>query len=432
MNSAWSLELARLIALVTSTVLLGLVSDQWILSITLHALMYIFWINHQVKQFERWIVRGAHKSDAPDSSGIWQSMVQHMYRSQQSHKSRKKQLASMANYYHAVMRALPDATIVINKDYEIEWANKASQKLLGVKPNKDLGQKLNNIIRVPEIETLLDKKTKVKRVEFKSPTTPDITLSVFRQEYEKGNYLIIAHDISHRIATQKLRKAFIANASHELRTPLTVISGYLEILLDDEDTQPGLKSILSNAFDQANRMDNILDNLLVLSKLEEKRYSKDTGDDVDVRELLERMVADFRVSYAETKHTFKVEAVDLQLRVIENEFYSICQNLVSNAVKYSTPGSEIQISWTVNEAGYGCLSIRDQGEGIEDEHLSRLTERFYRVNHSGRQVQGTGLGLSIVKHILDNHDGYLDIESEVGNGSEFKACFPGYRLISDD
>lgn len=426
MNSAWSLEVIRIIALLCSAVIFGYVSGYWGTSFLLHFIIYVIWNMFQIRNMERWISRGAHRSDAPNGTGIWQQMVQHLYRSQRSHKARKKQLANLANYYHAVMRALPDATIVVNKNLEIEWANKASQKLLGVKPNKDVGHRIDNIIRIPEVVALFDEKAKLNRIQVDSPIDTDITLSISKQEYEEGNYLILAQDISHRVATQKLRKAFIANASHELRTPLTVISGYLEILQDEEHLPADVVTVLDNAYEQATRMDNILDDLLVLSKLEEAHTNKSAGKKVDVGTVIEQVVADFKVSYADKGHKFKVKADDVKLRVIEGELVSICQNLISNAVKYSNNNSLIKITWSVDHDGQGCLCVIDQGNGIPDEHLSRLTERFYRVDP--HTVKGTGLGLSIVKHILDNHDGYLDISSEVGKGSCFRAVFPAYRL----
>ena len=138
------------------------------------------------------------------------------------------------------------------------------------------------------------------------------------------------------------------------------------------------------------------------------------------------------MSSAATEHSFTIEADDINLRVIEPEIFSVCQNLISNAIKYSPNGTEITIKWYLDEAGFGCLSVTDEGDGIEQEHINRLTERFYRVNNPDAQVSGTGLGLSIVKHILDNFDGYLEIISEVGKGSTFKACFPSYRLIHSE
>jgi len=429
MNSVWSQEGVKLLILAVSCILFGLVSDLWLISILLHCGAYIFWLLWQLSEFEQWIKRGANKKEAPNSSGVWQSMVQHLYRSQKSQKDRKEQLAKLANYYHAVMRALPDATIAINQNMEIEWANNASQKLLGVKPNKDVGNRIDNILRGPEIDKLFDTETTTDRVIIESPVSKIITLSVTRQEYDRGNSLIIAQDISQRIATQKLRKAFIANASHELRTPLTVISGYLEILLDDDDLAPEISNVLSNAFEQSARMDQILNNLLVLSKLEEKSYSKDSGDEVDVAKLLDRIVSDFSVSYSNSNHKFSIKADAYDLLVVEEEFLSLCENLISNAIKYSPEGSTITIGWSKNSSGLGCLSVEDQGEGIAEQHLARVTQRFYRVQGRSRTIAGTGLGLSIVKHIVDNFGGYLDIKSTLNKGSTFTACFPEYRLI---
>ncbi|MCF6194270.1 MAG: ATP-binding protein, partial [Kangiellaceae bacterium] len=120
----------------------------------------------------------------------------------------------------------------------------------------------------------------------------------------------------------------------------------------------------------------------------------------------------------------------LKIKVVEREFFSLCQNLLSNAIKYSDKGSTIELCWNLSEDGQACLIVSDNGEGIAAEHLKRLTERFYRINVSrSRQVGGTGLGLSIVKHIMENYGGYLDIESEFGVGSTFKACFPVYRVL---
>ncbi len=432
MNSAWSHEILRLVILSSSALVFAVVTDFWALSFFIHYILYLAWLLLQIKSLAAWISRGANKVDAPDNTGIWQFMVQQLYRSQRSNKTRKKQLASMAKYYHAVMSALPNATVVINANKEIEWANKASEKLLGIKPNKDVGQRLDNIFRNPEIEQLFELKSSINRLQIESPSTPGITLSISLMEYESGSYLLIANDVSHRVETQKLRKAFIANASHELRTPLTVILGYLEILIDDEDLPPELNKVIQNTYGQATRMEDILDNLLVLSKLEGKRYNKSTGDMVDVKEMLERIVNDFKVSSASTNHTFSVNADEFSLRAIDTEIFSVCQNLISNAIKYSPEGSEVTIEWQIDEAGFGCLSVTDEGLGIEQEHINRLTERFYRVNNPEMQVSGTGLGLSIVKHILDNYDGYLEIISEVNKGSTFKACFPSYRLADED
>ena len=181
-------------------------------------------------------------------------------------------------------------------------------------------------------------------------------------------------------------------------------------------------------------MEKILDDILVLSKLEARGFSKGRGKIIDIPLLLQRVVADFEVSTIDKDYTFKLEFdPDLMLKIKEGEFYSLCQNLISNAVKYSSSGADINISWLSNEKGEACLTVVDHGEGIAEEHLSRLTERFYRINiERNKKISGTGLGLSIVKHILDNYGAYLDIKSELHKGSTFSACFPINRVFSSN
>ena len=156
MNTAWSIEFSRILVTLISTILFGFVSSYWILSVILHSALYIGWNVYQLRIFERWIRKGAPASSAPDSSGVWELIVQHIYRTQKSNKDRKKHLSNLAGHYHAVMSALPDATLVLNENLEIEWANKTSQKILGIDPNIDSGHKLSNIVRDTVLLDLLE------------------------------------------------------------------------------------------------------------------------------------------------------------------------------------------------------------------------------------------------------------------------------------
>ena len=430
MNNAWTVEFSRILIVVVAVLLLGISSGYWTLAVLLPTGVYIGWTLVQIRAFEHWIRLGAKTKIAPDSSGIWQLIVQHIYRIQKKDKERKTRLASMASRFEATISALPEATMVLNAHHEIEWVNDAAKIALGIEREKDLGQRLDNLIRMPIISMLLNGQIPDNQIEIESPIDARKTLIVTCTQFGDEQTLVTARDISQRIAVQKLRKAFIANASHELRTPLTVISGYLEMLESDEHIPMPLRTQVSNATQQALRMKKILDDLLTLSKLEEKGHDKETGELINVPETLKALVTDFEKTRAKGTHRFNVSIDDsLQLKAIEGEFYSLCQNLLSNAVKYSPEGSQINVYWRRNHKGNPCLTVEDNGEGIAAEHLSRLTERFYRVNvNRSRQVGGTGLGLSIVKHILENHGGHLHISSELGKGSEFTACFPDYRL----
>ena len=432
MTSAWSTEFARLLVMLGSSILLGLITSQWLLSVVIHTSVYIGWNLYQLKIFEQWISNGSPVKSAPDTSGVWALIVQHFYRSQKSNKDRKKHLATIANHYHTVMSALPNATIVLNANFEIEWANKPTQKILGIDVVRDIGHPIGNIVRDMSMLSLLSNESEQSEIEMSSPVDHLKTLNILKLQYDGDKTLLIARDISQRIATQKLRKAFVANASHELRTPLTVISGYLETLSSDDDLPPPIEKVINRAMHQALRMEKILNNLLILSKLEEKGANKEKGTLINVRELIERLVNDVKSNYVDVSLQFELNIEQsLDITMVEQDFYSLGQNLLSNAVKYSGMDSVIKICWSQNSQGYVCLSITDQGEGIADKHIQRLTERFYRVNvERERKVQGTGLGLSIVKHILDNQNGFLHIESQLNKGSTFTACFPSSLLVS--
>jgi len=432
MNNAWSTEVTRLLFLLVSIVTFGLIFEYWLLSVVFHFILYIAWIMFQLRSFERWIGNGAHSMRAPDTSGIWALIVQHIYRTQKKNKDRKTGLANLAKRYQAIMKALPDATIVLNEHLEIEWANGIAEEVLGVDIARDTGHRVDNIIRDLSIQELLTGDDPKNEIEIVSPIDELKTLIISKVNYGEGQVLLTARDISQRIALQKMRKAFIANASHELRTPLTVVSGYLEILNDDENLPVSMKKMMSNAHLQALRMDRILDDLLTLSKLEEKGFSKRSGDVVDAPSILQRMTEDLQTTTAKDSHEFEVNIDEnLKIKVVEREFFSLCQNLLSNAIKYSEKGSKIEVCWQLNDKGLACLRVTDNGEGIAPEHLSRLTERFYRISVSrSRTVGGTGLGLSIVNHIMENYGGHLEIKSRLGEGSTFTACFPNFRILN--
>jgi two-component system phosphate regulon sensor histidine kinase PhoR len=227
-----------------------------------------------------------------------------------------------------------------------------------------------------------------------------------------------------------MRKDFVANVSHELRTPLTVIRGYLEVL---EDSLPkGLKDqhlkALQQMQQQSLRMTTLINDLTMLSKLETDSVNKAQAY-VPLTSLLE-MICDEARAVSGDKHLVSLTCdKNIQLLGNERELHSAFSNLITNAVKYSPEGKAIEIRVSMNLANNLLVEIKDEGIGIEQQHISRLTERFYRVD-SSRSIQtgGTGLGLAIVKHILLRHDGRLQIQSTYGQGSTFSCIFPEQRI----
>ncbi len=431
MKNAWTTEYSRILVLVASGLIIGLVSDVWVAAVLVPCSIYIGWTLFQIRAFERWIRMGAKVDNAPNANGIWELIVQHIHRGQKRDSQHKKRLKELLRQFESTISALPYATVTLNEQLEIVWVNSAAATTLGISKYKDEGQRIDNLIRKPELQNIINIADGLDSIQMPSPVDPNVMLSVNCVAFGNNQKLLTAKDITQIMAVQKLRKSFISNASHELRTPLTVISGYLEMITLSDDLPPPMQGLIHNAHEQAVRMVSILDDLLSLSKLVEKEvnYNKNSGEPVDLFALTEQLVTD----YGSTEHEYTIESrliAPLVVRGIESDLFSLCQNLVSNAIKYSPPGSKVVVDWTMNNEGWAGLQVIDNGEGIAKADIPRLTERFYRVNAKrDREVSGTGLGLSIVKHILENHGGYLDIQSELGKGSTFTAYFPHYRVL---
>ncbi|MBS0232613.1 MAG: two-component sensor histidine kinase [Proteobacteria bacterium] len=249
--------------------------------------------------------------------------------------------------------------------------------------------------------------------------------------------LITIHDESEQHRLLEMRTDFIANASHELRTPLASVRGFIETLQgparNDEKARERFLAIMA---DQAERMTRLIDDLLLLSRVEEKANLKPTGR-VDLNDLIEDVVRSLMPFADERDITIEVKPSPntLVAKGDRDELFQVFHNLVENAVKYGRDNGHVTISLTKKTSPSGdrnparaFVSIVDDGPGIAPEHLPRLTERFYRVSaeHS-RRIGGTGLGLAIVKHVLSRHDGELSVQSVVGEGTTFNVILPAYK-----
>jgi two-component system phosphate regulon sensor histidine kinase PhoR len=233
--------------------------------------------------------------------------------------------------------------------------------------------------------------------------------------------VLLAQDISARIRAEQSRRDFVANVSHELRTPLTVVNGYVENLIDSGEVPEKWERPIQLMEQQVLRMRHIIEDLLTLAKLD--GAEPEVQEPINISGLCERVAAEARSMT--THHEIKVACLtDAQLIGDGKQIYSALSNLVTNAIKYSGDDTLITIAWQVLPRGLS-LSVTDSGDGIARQHLSRLTERFYRVDTArSREKGGTGLGLAIVNSIIDQHGGKLEVDSEVGKGSQFSCIFP--------
>jgi len=233
---------------------------------------------------------------------------------------------------------------------------------------------------------------------------------------------------------ERVRQDFVANVSHELRTPLTVLRGYLETLIskDDEEIEKYQK-IFEQMYQHSLRMENIIGDLLLLSRLENDDQPSDENHAVPVAELLTTLCGDAKIISGEKHHAINLELMpELCLKGSDEELKSLFSNFIVNAVKYTPANGIIKVSWQV-ENGQAAFSVSDTGIGIDEKHIPRITERFYRVDKArSRDSGGTGLGLAIAKHVLMRHQGELSVESKLGEGSTFKCVFPTIRTVIAD
>lgn len=222
---------------------------------------------------------------------------------------------------------------------------------------------------------------------------------------------------------ERMRRDFVANVSHELRTPLTVLHGYLELLLDEKwDKQK--KNMFTHMQQQTARMENLVEDLLLLSQLENDNEPALEKKTVDVFELVTAICKEAK-ALSNGEHRFDITLdKKVTLKGNEKELRSLFSNLIFNAVKYTPEGGKISVRW-FEETGNAYFQVSDTGIGIDEQHIPRLTERFYRVDPArSRASGGTGLGLAIAKHVLIRHHGQLQVESQLGKGSVFTCIFP--------
>ncbi|HEX7326532.1 MAG TPA: phosphate regulon sensor histidine kinase PhoR [Rhodanobacteraceae bacterium] len=335
---------------------------------------------------------------------------------------RARRLAQQLHDLRTVARALPDAVVILDERGHATWTNPAAERLLGVVPNRrrvrDPGP--HNARFEKWLAGIADATDDVA-----SPVAADVRLQVLLTPYGRRCRLLMARDVSRVTRLEQVRRDFVANVSHELRTPLTVIHGYLE-LLDPADV-PALAPVLKDMRLQSQRMRQIVEDLLTLSRLEVQRSVPD--ERVDMADLMVSLQREAQ-ALSHGHHRVTLAAVaPVDLLGSAKELRSAFSNLVSNAVRYTPDGGCITLRWqqTADGAEY---AVSDTGYGIPAEHLARLTERFYRVSSSrSRAKGGTGLGLSIVKHVLTLHDAQLRIDSAPGKGSTFTCAFGRSRVL---
>jgi two-component system phosphate regulon sensor histidine kinase PhoR len=377
-----------------------------------------------ISELEKWLSRGAF-GDMRHKKGIWADIYYHLWKLKKTEKKRKKKLSRMVEQFRTSTDALPDAAVVMGSYAEIEWSNRACRTVLGLKKS-DKGQRVPNLIRNPAFVQYLKSNDYSQKITIPSPVNENQILQISITPYGEGLRLLLAQDVTTLKNIERMRTDFVANVSHELRTPLTVLKGYLETLVEIDGGETFYSKSFQNMAEQTERMTVLIDDLLLLSRLETKHRHTEC---VDAPHLIEQLCQDSRLPI---KDIGRIElSLDSDARLLgdETELHSAFSNLVSNALKYSSTDKPIKVRWQ-NDAEVGVfLEVEDFGEGISSSEIPKITERFYRADVKRNQkISGTGLGLAIVKHVMARHEGKLEVHSQLGKGSRFRCWFPNNRV----
>ncbi len=419
----------RLLLLLGGCLLLGLLTGEYAWALVLGLTGYLIWTLRQLLRLQRWLRRADPDEAPPDSAGIWGDIFDSLYQLQRRDLRLRGELQGIIDRAQGSTAALKDAVIMLDSDGNLEWWNPAANRLLGLKKPQDAGHPIGNLVRHPAFKEYFDCGNYDQPLELVSPVDDRIRLQFNITRYGNREHLLLVRDVTRLHQLEQMRKDFVANVSHELRTPLTVIAGYLETLLENADAvNPRWLRALQQMNQQAGRMQHLLNDLLLLARLETSSRPTD-NQPVAVGLLLQSIVSDARALSGSRGHLISLDADPaLLLKGSETELRSAFSNLVFNAVKYTPDGGSVHVRWWSDEVG-AHLSVEDSGIGIEQKHLPRLTERFYRVDSSrASSTGGTGLGLAIVKHVLLRHQGRLDISSTPGRGSRFSCHFQNSQV----
>jgi two-component system phosphate regulon sensor histidine kinase PhoR len=391
----------------------------------------------QLGRLHRWLGTGetlapdAAVPPVPDAFGAWGENFAVLFRLRRAERTGRERLTASLERLSQAAEALPDGVVLLDDQLRIEWCNRAASRHLGIDRDRDRGTPVVHLVREPEFaDYIVDGGAPIV---LRPAVAASRIISLALMPFAESGRLLISRDITAIERANTVRRDFIANVSHELRTPLTVIVGFLESMVADAEEDRSAEGPLRHRqlammFDQAQRMQHLVDDLLALSRLDEGQPPA-REEEIDVPAMLDDLVEEGRAISA-GRHELTLECrTRAGLRGSRDELRSAFANLMTNAIRYTPDGGHVRLSWEAGE-GRPVFAVCDDGIGIAIEHIPRLTERFYRVDRGRSSASGgTGLGLAIVKHVLMRHGAALEIMSTPGRGSTFSAVFPRDRLL---
>jgi len=402
------------------------------------AMLWWFWDAIRGLRVVYWL-RYGNLAEVPKTFGLWGTVVDRTRRLLRERERAINASEQRLKDFLSAIQASPNGVVLLDENFQIEWCNQTAAIQLGIQPERDLAQRIGNLVRDPIFSAYMTSTDVAEPIVIegrgKNPNIP-LRISIQRHPYGEGKQLLLTRDVTVVEQADAMRRDFVANVSHEIRTPLTVLAGFVETLQTLKLTDQEQDKYLALMANQAHRMQSLVDDLLTLSRLEGSPIPGFTNSTV-LSNLVEACQSEaqqlskllFQEKIAQVI-VFETDPVIQNYLLLgePRELQSALSNLVSNAVRYTPQGGRIEVHTFLSADGNLNLQVKDTGPGIAPEHLPRLTERFYRVDRSrSRESGGTGLGLAIVKHVMQRHGGQLQITSIAGQGSCFNLVFPPTR-----
>ncbi len=350
-------------------------------------LLYHLWF---LAKLMRWL-RGPLDARVPAGWGIWEVAFAGLHRRVRIRLEQQHSLARALERFRLAGEALPDGVVVFNRHRQIDGLNAQAAAHFNLNPATDRGQPVTNLIRQPEMVSYLSAGQFDEPLLLQNDLHKGQTLQIQVIPYGDDQNLLISRDISQLERLENMRRDFVANVSHELKTPLTVVSGFVEMLVDDFDAYPREDALhyLRLVQEQSGRMQHLIDDLLTLSALETGSLTP-LDERVEVPALLASIQQEAQALSAGRHQISLVCDGPPVLLGCANELRSAFGNLASNAVRYTPDGGRVELIWQRTADG-AAFTVADSGIGIAPQHIPRLTERFYRVDRSrSRETGGTG------------------------------------------
>ncbi|URQ61749.1 phosphate regulon sensor histidine kinase PhoR [Pantoea alhagi] len=423
---SWKRLLLELVLVCLPALLAGLIIGYLPWFLLCAVLLLLGWHFWNLLRLSHWLWTDRSMTP-PTGQWSWEPLFYGLYQMQLRNRRRRRELGNLIKRFRSGAESLPDAVVLTTDEGTIFWCNGLAQQHLGLRWPEDNGQNILNLLRYPEFSRYL------RQQDFVRPLTLVMNNQLHMEfrvmPYSEGQWLLVARDVTQMHQLEGARRNFFANVSHELRTPLTVLQGYLEMMGDAVLEGKSREKALQTMQEQTRRMDGLVKQLLTLSRIE-AAPAIDLAEKVDVPMML-RLLQREAETLSNGRHHIAFHA-DAQLKVFGNEeqLRSAISNLVYNAVNHTPEGTHIEVSWQFCKQG-ALFAVKDNGPGIAQEHLPRLTERFYRVDKArSRATGGSGLGLAIVKHALSHHGARLTITSQPHKGTCFSFILPTRLIVS--